>query len=322
VKAPVTDRPSPLPDAIIVRFRESFGEEFQLDDPLSRHTTAGLGGPADLFVTVHSAEELVEAVTLAARQHIPYWVLGAGSNVLVSDAGMRGLVIRNRAQTTTFRHNGLGVVLRAESGASFSGLARPCASRGLAGLGWAAGVPGTVGGGGGGNAGAHGGEVASSLRLVTILDTNLQVRDYLVEDMGYGYRSSTLKQAHTGQGESARVVLAAEFTLRPAPVEELEARIAEIMAHRKETQPPGASMGCIFKNPTDDHAGRLLDAAGLKGVRVGGAQISPLHANFFLNDGEATAEDVRRLMARAWHTVKDRFGIELEPEIELIGDWD
>jgi UDP-N-acetylmuramate dehydrogenase len=304
------------------RFRESFGDAFRLNEPLSRHTTVGLGGPADFFVTVQSVDELMEAVTLAARQHIPYWVLGAGSNVLVSDAGMRGLVIRNHARSVTFRHDGRGVVLAAESGANLSSLARQCASRGLAGLEWAAGIPGTVGGAVVGNAGAHGGDMAGSLRMANILDTDLKVCDYSVEEMGLGYRSSALKRPQTGQGVSGRVVLAAEFSLRPASVEELEARVEEIVAHRQRTQPAGASMGCMFKNPAGDYAGRLLDQAGLKGARVGGARISPVHANFFVVDESATAEDVRQLMAQAWHSLKDRFGVSLEPEVELIGDWD
>ncbi len=315
-------RPRTVLDAIVARFRESFGDEFRRNEPLSRHTTSRLGGPADFFVTVHSASELAEAVALASRQHIPYWVLGAGSNVLVSDSGMRGLVIRNQARSISFRHNGQGVILQVESGANISSLARQCASRGLAGLSWAAGIPGTVGGAVVGNAGAHGGDVASTLRSVTILDADLQVRDYLVGDMEYGYRSSALKQAHMGQGETSRVVLMAEFNPQPAPVDELGAKVADIVKHRKETQPPGASMGCMFKNPPQDHAGRLMDQAGLKGTRIGGAQISPVHANFFLGDESATAEDVRQLMAMAWHAVKDAFDVALEPEVELIGDWD
>ncbi len=316
------NRPRTVLDAIVVRFQESFGDAFRQDEPLSRYTTVGLGGPADLVITVRSVDQLIEAVNLAARQHIPYWVLGDGSNVLVSDAGIRGLVIRNRAKAVTFRHNGIGVILRAESGANLSSLARQCASRGLAGLGWAVGIPGTVGGAVVGNAGAHGGDVASSLRSVTVLDTDLRSRDYSAEELGFGYRSSVLKRAHTGQGESSRVVLTADFDLRPAPVEELQAQVDQILVHRKQTQPPGASMGCMFKNPVGDYAGRLIDQAGLKGACVGGARISPLHANFIINEGGATAEDVCQLMARAWHAVKDRFDIELEPEIELIGDWD
>jgi UDP-N-acetylmuramate dehydrogenase len=324
----VNDRPSQidhrqrtLHEAIVARFRESFGDTFQVDQPLSRYTTAGIGGPADFLVTVRTAEELSEAVSLAVRQHIPYWILGSGSNVLVSDTGMRGLVIRNRAQQIHYRHDGLGVILRAESGANLSGLARQSVSRGLAGLVWAVGIPGSVGGAVVGNAGAHGSDTARSLRMATILDADLRARDYRPEEMGFAYRSSALKRAHTGHGESGRVVLAAEFKLQSARVEELEARVAEIVAHRTQSQPPGASMGCMFKNPEGDHAGRLMDQAGLKGLRIGGAEISSVHANFFVNHGGASAEDVRRLMAEAWHSVKDRFGVELEPEVELIGDW-
>ena len=317
----MTNHSRTLLEAIINRFRESFGDELQLDQPMSRYTTVALGGPADLLVTTHSVDELVEAVTLAKRQHIPFWILGAGSNVLVADSGLRGLVIRNKAKTTTFRHNGVGVVLRAESGANLSRLVRSCVDRGLAGLEWAAGIPGTVGGAVVGNAGAHGGDIASSLRLAAILDADLKVRDYPPEELGFRYRGSTLKQAHTGSGVGDRVVLAAEFKLVPAVASELQARVGEITALRQDTQPPGASMGCMFKNPPGDKAGRLMDQAGLKGARIGHAQISSVHANFFINNGKASAEDVRQLMAHAWRTVKDRFNVELDPEVELIGEW-
>jgi len=310
-----------LQEAIVARFRESFGDSLQVDQSLSRYTTAGIGGPADYLVTVSTAEELCEAITLAVRQHIPYWILGFGSNVLVSEAGMRGLVIRNRAQQVHYRHDGRGVILRAESGANLASLARQSVSRGLAGLVWAIGIPSTVGGAVVGNAGAHGSDIARSLRMATILDSDLKARDYRPEEMGFAYRNSALKRAHRGQGESDRVILAAEFHLQPAPVDELEARAAEIAAHRARSQPPGASMGCMFKNPEGDHAGRLMDQAGLKGLRIGGVEISSVHANFFTNHGGASAEDVRQLMSRAWHVVKERFGVELEPEVELIGDW-
>jgi UDP-N-acetylmuramate dehydrogenase len=310
-----------LIDAIMDRFRESFGDEFQADEPVAKYTTAGLGGPADMLVTVRTVPELVEVVTLARRQSIVYWVLGSGSNVLVSDAGMRGLVIRNRATGVSFWHNGSGVVMRAESGANLSGLARQCTSRGLGGLEWSVGIPGTVGGAVVGNAGAHGGDTAGSLRRVTILDTDLEARDYTPADMGYGYRSSALKLAHKGRGDSGRVVLAADFHLKSAPVEELEVAVKAILEQRQQSQPPGSSMGCMFKNPPGDHAGRLIDQAGLKGSRVGGAEVSPVHANFFVTQPGATAEDVRKLMARVWHAVHDRFGVELEPEVELIGEW-
>lgn len=308
-------------DAIISRFQDNFGDAFLLNEPLASHTTSGIGGPADLFVTVHSVAELVEVITLARRQHISCWVLGSGSNVLVSDTGMRGLAIRNHAKSVTFHHNGVGIVSRAESGANFSALARKCASRGLAGLEWAAGIPGSVGGAVVGNAGAFGGEVAKSLRLVTMLDTDLKVRDYHPSDLDFGYRRSALKDEHSGQGETKRVVLAAEFHLKPAPAGELEERVKEILARRNETQPGGASMGSMFKNPPGDSAGRLIDQAGLKGFCIGGACISKVHANFIINEGNATAEDVRKLMARAWHSVKETFDIRLEPEVELVGDW-
>ncbi|MEN8097762.1 MAG: UDP-N-acetylmuramate dehydrogenase [Chloroflexota bacterium] len=308
-------------EAIIARFRESFGDELRIREPMSRHTTVGLGGPADMFLTVRSTAELIEAVLLASKQHVDFWVMGAGSNVLVSDQGVRGLLIRNRAKHVNYRHDGSSIIVRAESGVTLSRLARDTASNGLAGLEWAVGIPGTIGGAVVGNAGAHGGDIATSLRSVSILDADLVVRDYRPDELEYGYRTSILKKDPSTTGKSNRIVLSAEFNLTPASTEELAEIVESIKEHRKHTQPPGASMGCMFKNPEGDFAGRLLEEAGLMGFRIGGAHISPVHANFFVNDDQATAEDVRELMAKAWRQVNRRFRIELEPEVELIGDW-
>ncbi len=296
---------------------ERFGAAMKRDEPLARYTVARLGGPADALVVANSTTDLTDAVTLAARHHIPWIVLGGGANVLVADAGYRGLVIINHTKAVRFEEGGRVV---AESGANLSTLARRCMNQGLAGLEWAVNVPGTVGGAVINNAGAHGGDMAGSLRWVEIL--SLEDRPHVelwgVGQMRYDYRASVLK------GQRGRyVVLAATLILEPGhDPDALNARADGFVAHRKRTQPPGASLGSIFKNPPDDYAGRLIEAAGLKGTAIGGVQISPVHANFIVNTGEGTAADYRALIALAQHTVHDKLGVALELEIELIGEWE
>jgi len=281
--------------------------------PLARHTALGIGGPADLLAVAHTADTLRQIVSLAWHHQVPCRVLGGGSNVLVSDRGVRGLVVLNRARAVSF----VGTQVRAESGALLTRVARQCVARGLAGLEWAAGIPGTVGGAMVGNAGAWGGEIASTLTRATVLEAGPGVVEWPVERFGYGYRTSVLKQ-----NPQSAVVLEAEFALRMEERKGLEARLAEIAARRKAAQPPGASCGSVFKNPPGDYAGRLIEAAGLKGQRHGAAEISPLHANFILNHGRATAADVKALIDLARQEVEARFGVVLELEIELLGEWE
>lgn len=309
-------------DAYRRSFRESFGDRFVEGEPLAKHTSARIGGPAEYFVEARSTGDLEIAARLARGALLPCRVLGGGSNVLVADAGVRGVVALNRAQKMQFRHDGAGVVVRVESGAFLAPLARQCIQRGLAGLEWAVGIPGTIGGAVFGNAGAHGGDVAHSLRRAALLDPDGAVREFERDELGFEYRDSALKRRRTRRpGERPWIVLWAEFELGTRPVEELEALAEQHTEHRKRTQPPGATMGSMFKNPPGDYAGRLIDAAGLKGARMGNAEISTVHANFFVNLGDARAADVHALIELARRTVKERFGVELELEIELVGEW-
>lgn len=307
-------------EAIQMRFREVFGEQFKVNVPLGRYTSARVGGAAEMFVTVQSVSELQTAAELAYAQSLPYFVLGGGSNVLISDEGIRGLVILNKAREVHFRHTGFSVVCDVESGMNLSSLARQCIAKGLGGLEWAVSIPGTVGGAVVGNAGAHGGDIAGTLLSVKVWEPGYGTLVYSNQEMAYGYRDSVLKQEH-GANKPRRIVLSAELELRPEAVEVLVARADGFVARRKETQPRGASMGSMFKNPENYYAGYLIEAAGLKGFRSGGAHISEKHANFFINDQEATAEDVRALIAEAWNTVREKFGVELELEVELVGTW-
>jgi UDP-N-acetylmuramate dehydrogenase len=284
------------------------------NEPMARYTSARIGGVADWLVMAESLKALIEAVRAAQRHGLVWRVLGSGSNVLVADAGFRGVVIVNKAKGISFSEGRV----EAESGANLSSLARSCIARGQAGLEWAVTVPGTVGGAVVGNAGAFGGDVAGSLVSGTVLELDGTITEWPVERFEYGYRDSLLKRARQG---ATPAVLGAVFALAPDDPAVLTARAGEFVARRKRTQPPGASVGSMFKNPPGDYAGRLIEAAGLKGAQIGGAQISPLHANFFVNTGDATAADVAGLVDLARNQVWERFGVELELEIELIGAW-
>ncbi len=303
------------------QFTEQFGDRFEINVSLARYTSARVGGQAEMFVTVRSAGELLAAAELAYKTGTRYFVLGGGSNILVSDHGVRGLVIHNKARHVQFRHAGAGIICTAESGTNLSSLARQCIGKGLGGLEWAIGVPGTVGGAVVGNAGAHGGDMHEILVAATIWEPGRGVRTYSVEEMEFGYRDSILKREQA-KYKSRRLVLSAEIRLSLEPSDVLLARAEGFTARRKETQPGGASTGSMFKNPENYYAGYLIDAAGLKGARTGQARISEKHANFFINEGGASAEEIRSLIAEAWHTVRERFGVEMDLEVELVGDWE
>jgi UDP-N-acetylmuramate dehydrogenase len=294
----------------------AFLERLEENVSLARYTSARLGGLADVLVRVNSIEELAEAVSTLWAHGISFTILGGGSNMLVSDAGVREVVILNRARAIRFDENGFPPMVWAESGANFGALARQAGQKGLSGLEWAGGIPGTLGGAVIGNAGAHGSDLAGNLMMAEILHQKEGQVYWTAEDLQLGYRSSRLKQ---NLGEA--VVLAAQLRLAQGDHAQIKARMAEYLSYRRKTQPPGASMGSMFKNPQGDYAGRLIEAAGLKGLQVGGAQISDLHGNFFINHGTATARDVYGLIRTAQQTVKAQFGVQLELEIVLIGDW-
>jgi len=301
--------------ALAAALRPALGDESVAEGkPLARYTSLCVGGPADLLVTARSSEALQQAVSLAWEQGVPCCVLGNGSNVLVADGGIRGMVVINRGRAASIVEGGL----RAESGAALASVARLAVSAGLAGLEWASGIPGTVGGAVVVNAGAWGSDMASTLRQAAVLQVDGRLGTWPAERFEYGYRTSLLKR----QGPGRRpVVLEAEFRLQPAEKESMRARVAEIAARRMTSQPAGASCGSVFKNPPGDYAGRLVEAAGLKGERRGGAVISPIHANFVVNEGSASARDVRSLVELMRQEVQARFGVTLELEIEMLGEW-
>ncbi len=311
--------------------RTNFGDRLREQEPLARYTSARLGGPADALLLADSAEELARSAEFLWEREIPFIVLGGGSNVLVSEAGVRGVVLLNKARRVRFDAAADPPTAWAESGANFGVLARQAASHGLSGLEWAAGIPGTVGGAVFGNAGAHGRDMSSNLLLAEILhrnrwmDTDRQFEhlkeQWSAQQMGYEYRSSLLKRRNVHGAQPEFLILVALLRLERSTPQAVQAKIDEYTEFRRRTQPPGASLGSMFKNPPGDYAGRLIEAASLKGATVGDATISSLHGNFFINRGQATAQDIYRLIDLARTTVAEKFGVHLELEIELVGDW-
>jgi len=343
----ITTMQKPLETELL---QERFGEQFQSNISLARYTSARIGGFADGLLTAKSVDDLVSMVTYLWDEELPFIILGGGSNVLVSDAGVRGVVILNKARDVAFDEESDPPTVWAASGSNLGQVARKAGLRGLGGLEWAAGIPGTVGGAVLGNAGAHGGDVAGNLLMAEILHREIEDKrskngnppsvlvkreHWKTEQLGFSYRSSLVKEQQLGKpqtGEDANlgwseiiqpsiVVLAALMRLAHSKREDIEALINEYGAYRRKTQPAGASMGSMFKNPTGDYAGRLIEEAGLKGIRVGDAAISSLHGNFFINYGNATSADVWDLISLAKNIVASKFGIDLELEIELIGAW-
>ncbi len=299
------------------RLKTLLGDQLLAEEPLARYTAARLGGPAQwLYVAKGSPEQLAEVVAAAWAEGIPVRLLGGGANVLVSDAGVRGLVIINKVTDICFGdwHDGRNV--SAASGTSLGVLARKAAARGLAGLEWAVSVPGTLGGAIVNNAGAHGGDMARLVCDVVVLDADKGPQLYTQADLHYDYRYSSLK----ARADRRFVVLLATLALTPDDPAGIQQRMDAYIAHRKATQPPGASLGSIFKNPPGDYAGRLIEAAGLKGHRIGGAMVSPVHANFFINTRTASASDYYALIQYVHEVVQKRMGVTLETEIEMLGD--
>jgi UDP-N-acetylmuramate dehydrogenase len=304
-----------MDDRLIARLRAI--APLKTGEPLSRHTTFGIGGPADVFVTVRNARELAEAVLAARESAVPAFVLGAGSNILVGDLGIRGVVIDNEARGIEGPRELAGeYVLRAESGVAFATLARNLTKRGYSGVEWACGIPGTLGGAAVYNAGAYGGCLADVLRRVTVLDAEGRERELDAAELGLRYRSSAFTRGEL----PGTVVLSLEITVTPGDSVGLQRTIAEYDAQRLDAQPRGRNSGSTFKNPPGQQAWELIESVGLRGHRIGDARISEKHCNFIENLGEASAADVHALMREVQRRVQEQFGIALENEVELVGE--
>lgn len=303
----------PLP---MEALRQHFGSSLQENVNMANYTTARVGGTADALLIVNDNRELETACRRLWEMDVPMAVLGSASNVLISDAGVRGVVVINRAHGIRVNTHADPPCVWAESGANLGGIARQLALRGLSGMEWAATIPGTVGGAAVNNAGAHDGNMQSSLIVAEILHRESGKALWSSDQFGYGYRSSLLK------GKPGKVViLTAQMRLSVSTPEAVKARMSAFNTRRRETQPPGASLGSMFKNPPGDYAGRLIEAAGIKGARIGGVEISTKHANFFINVGGATAADFWKLIQLTRNKVQQQFGVTLELEVETLGEW-
>ena len=283
----------------------------KFDEPLKRYTAWKIGGPADALLEPESADELVRAVKRAGEHDIPVTVLGGGTNVLVRDGGIRGLTIRLAKSLRRVEVEGEHVT--AEAGVLYPVLANTTAGRGLEGLEFATGIPGTVGGAVYMNAGAYEGETREVLRWADVYRDGGVVR-MSNEDLELSYRRSILHD------HPDWVVLRAGYSLAPGDPEELKSRIKEFRAQRMNGSPNRPSCGSTFKRPPGDFPGRVIEAAGLKGTRVGRIEVSPVHANYFVNLGGGTAREALELMALVREKVRERLGVELEPEVRVIGD--
>lgn len=299
----------------INKLREKFPFLMQEDIKLSKYTACRVGGPADVLFTASSAVELAAIVSYLNKLKLDFFILGGGSNVLISDKGVRGIVILNRAKHIKFKVKTDPPTVWAESGSSLIHMARLSAERSLTGLEWAGGIPGTIGGAIYGNAGAHGGEISDILISTDVLLKNNKRVQWGAEELEFEYRGSKL------QNMQRTVVLSASFKLAVGDIDTITQEMNDYLAVRRNTQPPGASMGSMFKNPPGDYAGRLIDASGLKGIRIGDVEVSPKHGNFFINYGNATGQDVSELIDFVKKNVLEKFGVSLELEVKMIGDW-
>jgi UDP-N-acetylmuramate dehydrogenase len=304
-------------DAIAVgtEIQRRIGVKTSRDEPLARFTTMRVGGPADLFATAHNAFELRALVRFARARAMPYLVLGRGSDVVIADAGVRGLVIQVRAEGS--RVDGQRFV--AEAGVQMARAATETQRAGLTGLEFGLAIPGTVGGAVWANAGAHDSDVAAILETARVLGPDGTEAQLPVAELGLGYRDSRFKHQPAA---TAELILEATFRLAPADPDTIKGRLDDIRRWRQAHQPIGLpSAGSVFRNPPGDSAGRLVDAAGLKGLRIGGAAVSDKHANFIVNDQKGTAADVRHLAERVRDEVERRHGVRLDFEVEFVGDW-
>lgn len=295
-------------------FAEIVGEENVLTGELmSRHTTFHIGGPADYFLIPESYEQIRDILKFCRERELPYFILGNGSNLLVSDEGYRGVIIqlfRNMGEITVE-----GTKIRAQAGALLSGIAAAAKNAALTGFEFAGGIPGTLGGAVVMNAGAYGGEMKDVLECVTVLTGDGEILTIPAGELAMGYRTSIVKTA-------GYLVLEAVISLEEGDAEAIKERMKELTQMRTSKQPlEYPSAGSTFKRPEGYFAGKLIMDSGLRGYRVGGAQVSEKHCGFVINTGDATAKDVRQLMADVRNIVHEKFGVTLEPEVKFLGEF-
>lgn len=299
---------------IIKCFNDLLGEEkVRISEPMNRHTTFRIGGPADYFLLPSTAEEIKKILEICKEKELPYFILGNGSNLLVSDEGYCGVIIqlyRNYGGITVE-----GTNIRAGAGALLSQIASAAKNASLTGFEFAGGIPGTLGGAVVMNAGAYGGEMKDVLKEVTVMTEQGEIMTIPAEKLEMGYRTSLVKKA-------GYLVLEAVISLKAGDVEEIKAIMKDLTEKRVSKQPlEYPSAGSTFKRPEGYFAGKLIMDAGLRGYQVGGAQVSEKHCGFVINKGNATAADVCGLMKDVQEKVQEQFGVTLEPEVKFLGEF-
>lgn len=288
-------------------------DNVKLQEPMKKHTTFRIGGPADYYLCPHSVRELQAVLHICRGEKLPFFILGNGSNLLVSDKGYRGAVIQLWKNMSEIERTGTRI--RAQAGALLSKIAATALEDGLTGMEFAAGIPGTLGGAVVMNAGAYGGEMKDIIKEVQVMDQEGNLLNLPAEKLELGYRTSIIKKKDY-------IVLSAVLELEPGDREEIRAKMDDLKERRVSKQPLELpSAGSTFKRPEGYFAGKLIMDAGLRGFSVGGAQISEKHCGFVVNKGNATAEDVTDLIREVQEKVKERFGVELEPEVKFLGEF-
>lgn len=286
--------------------------DLRTDEKMSSHTSFRVGGPADAFITPRNDEQIVECIKVLRNEKEKYFIMGNGTNLLVSDEGYRGCVIqlyKNYGEVTVFGNN-----ITAKAGAPLMRICNEAAKHNLSGLEFACGIPGTLGGAVTMNAGAYGAEMVKVVRIVRVLDLKYMMKsEYAASEMNFSYRHSLVK-------EEPLIVLEVDMELMKGDEEVIRRRMDELKEQRAQKQPVDVpSAGSTFKRPDGHYAGKLIEDAGLKGKRLGGAQISDKHAGFIINAGNASAKDILKLMIETQKTVFERFHVKLEPEICFLG---
>lgn len=296
------------------KFIEIFGNNRVLfDEPMSQHTTFRIGGPADVFVMPENYEQIREVLRLCKEEKLPFFVLGNGSNLLVSDSGYRGVIIQMDRNMEEICLD--GEEIHACAGALLSSVAVAARNASLTGFEFAGGIPGTIGGAAVMNAGAYGGELKDVLKEVTVMTREGEILTVPADKLEMGYRTSIIKTA-------GYLVLEAVISLKKGDEEKIRAVMKELSERRTEKQPLDyPSAGSTFKRPEGYFAGKLIMDSGLRGYRAGGAQVSEKHCGFVINAGGATAEDVRSLMDHVIRVVREKYGVTLEPEVKFLGDF-
>jgi len=303
---------------------ERFGDRVRYDEPMARHTYIGVGGPAEAFVTPESLAELRAIVRYCYDGRLPYMIIGGGTNLLVRDGGIRGIVISLKACLTgMFRtgETGDGLLMTVLSGTTLASFCRRAVDQGQGGMSFALGIPGTVGGAIRMNAGTHLGKIESVIDSVSLLLPTGETVVINRKSLVFGYRSLSLGGDLEGEGKQPVTILSGCFRLRSGDPVVLRREAEAVLSDRRDKQPlDQPSAGCFFKNPASGKpAGELIDLAGLKGKHVGGAEISIKHGNFFVNTGDASSGDFLALMKMVQDAVSTRFGIDLEPEVAIVG---